>query len=222
MCGRFATGNLADPGWADWLGVPEESEWPAPSWNMAPTMTAAIVGLGPEGRSVRLARWGLVPPWWSKSLSEMRLATFNARSEEAEDKPMYRDAWAKRRCLVPALGYYEWTGPKDAKQPWFVTLAGNAPGVTLAGLWSLARIGGETLLSFTILTTAAGEATRHLHPRTPVIVEPSDWERWLTPGTGARDLMRPPPDDRVLATRVSTRANDVRNDGPSLVAPLET
>lgn len=122
---------------------------------------------------------------------------------------------------MPALGYYEWTGPKGAKQPWFVTIGGNAPGVTFAGLWSLARIDGGTLLSFTILTTAAGEATRHLHPRTPVFVEPQDWERWLTPGTEVDDLMRPPPDDRVRVAQANPMANSVRNDGPELLAPVE-
>lgn len=219
MCGRFATGNLAERGWADWLGVDPDTDWPAPSWNVAPTQTAAIVGQGEKGRSVRLARWGLVPPWWDKPLSEMRLSTFNARSEDAPTKPAFRAAWARGRCLVPALGYYEWSGPKGAKTPWFVTLNGNAPGIAMAGLWSLARVEGERLLSFTVLTTAAGEATRHLHPRTPVILQPEDWDRWLTPGSDAGDLMHAPPDDRVEVRRIGPAVGNVRNDGPELIEP---
>ena len=222
MCGRFATGNVMDrPDWADWLGVDRESDWPAPSWNVAPTQTAAIIGEGPNGRSVRLARWGLIPHWWTKPLSEFHLSTFNARSEDAAQKPAFRTAWAKGRCLVPALGYYEWTGPKGAKQAWFVTLDGNAPGVTFAGLWSLVRIDGEPVLSFTILTCAAGPATRDIHPRTPVFVDPSDWSRWLTAGSEAADLMRPPPDERVNLRRVSPAVGNVRNNGPELIEPFE-
>lgn len=219
MCGRFATGNLATTDWADWLGVDRDTEWPAPSWNVAPTDTAAIVGEGPRGRSVRLARWGLIPHWWSKPLSEFRLTNFNARSEEVAEKPLFRDAWRKRRCLVPAIGFFEWSGKPGAKTAWFVTLAGNAPGVTFAGLWNLVGVEGEPVLSFTILTAAAGEATRHLHPRTPVFVEPEHWERWLAPETEVDDLMRAPPDERVKLRRIGPEVGNVRNDGPELIEP---
>lgn len=221
MCGRFATGNLDDPDWADWLAVDRDSPWPEPSWNVAPTDTAAIVGLGDAGRSVRLARWGLIPPWWSKPLSEFRLTTFNARSEDAAEKPAFRQAWRKGRCLVPAIGYYEWSGKKGAKSAWFVTLETNAPGVTFAGLWSLTRIGEDRVLSFTILTTAAGEATRHVHPRTPVFLDPEDWERWLSLEDDVADLMRPPRDDRVRLRPIGPAVGNVRNDGPELIEPLD-
>lgn len=220
MCGRFATGNLANGAWSDWLGLTEEAEWPEPSWNVAPTTQCAIVGEGPGGRTVRQARWALIPPWWSKPLSEFRLTTFNARSEDAAGKPAFRDAWARRRCLVPALGYYEWgKGDRGARQPYFVTLGGNRPGVTFAGLWSLARIGDEKILSFAILTAAAGEATRAIHHRSPVFIEPDDWSRWLTPGSEVADLMRPPPDDRVMLHPVDRAVGNVRNDDPSLIEP---
>lgn len=218
MCGRFATGNLDNPYWVDWLGLTEEAEWPVPSWNVAPTQSVAIVGDGPGGRrSVRQARWGMIPSWWSKPLSAFRMATFNARSEEAAAKPVFRDAFARRRCLIPAIGYYEWSGPKGDKTPWFVSLGGNRPGVTFAGLWSLTRIDGDPLLSCTILTTEAGAATRDIHPRSPVFVEPEDWQRWLTPESRVDDLMRPPPDDRVRLSRVGQAVGNVRNDGPELI-----
>jgi putative SOS response-associated peptidase YedK len=179
MCGRLAVGDpggcLAGSGsgedWADWLGIDRDSPWPAPSWNVAPTQKAAIVGEGKRGRSLVQARWGLVPRWWKKPLSEFRATTFNARSEEAATKPMFRDAWRSGRCLVPAIGYYEWSGKAGAKRAYFISLRGNAPGFCMAGLWAQAHIGGENLLSFTVLTCAAGEATRHIHPRSPVILE---------------------------------------------------
>jgi putative SOS response-associated peptidase YedK len=217
MCGRFAVGDpggsLAGSGsgedWADWLGVDRDSPWPAPSWNVAPTQKAAIVGEGKRGRSLVQARWGLVPQWWKKPLSEFRATTFNARSEEAATKPMFRDAWRSGRCLVPAIGYYEWSGKAGAKRAYFISLRGNA------------HIGGENLLSFTVLTCAAGEATRHIHPRSPVILAETDWELWLIPGSDAAALMRPAADDRIDLREVRPAVGNVRNDGPELIEPVE-
>ncbi len=219
MCGRFAVGDPRRPDWADWLGVDRDSPWPEPSWNVAPTQTVGIVGQGKCGRSVALARWGLVPHWWTKPLSEFRATTFNARAEEAPEKPMFRDAWRRGRCLVPVIGFYEWSGKAGSKRPYFITLRGNAPGFCLAGLWAQATVDGEKLLSFTVLTCAAGQATRHLHPRSPVVLGEADWDRWLTPGSGAAELMRPAPDSRIVLTEVSNAVGNVRNDGPELIAP---
>jgi putative SOS response-associated peptidase YedK len=132
------------------------------------------------------ARWGLVPRWWGKPLSKFRVTTFNARSETVASKPIFRDAWRLGRCLVPAIGYYEWVreqpGKAGAKRAFYITVKGNAPGFCMAGLWAQAVIGGEKLLSFTILTCPAGSATRHLHPRSPVVLAESDWDIWLAAG----------------------------------------
>ena len=223
MCGRFAVGDTqGDMGggdWADWLGIDRDSPWPAPSWNVAPTSKAAIVGEGKRGRGLVQARWGLVPHWWKKPLSEFSATTFNARSEEAAAKPMFRDAWRRGRCLVPAIGYYEWSGKPGMRRAFFITLSGNAPGFCMAGLWARAEIGGETLLSFAVLTCPAGAATRQLHPRSPVILAEADWARWLTPGSDAADLMRPAADDRVEVREVAPAVGNVRNDGPELIEP---
>jgi len=219
MCGRFAVGDTQGGDWAGWLGVDRGSPWPAPSWNLAPTNMAAIVGAGKRGRSLRPARWGLVPHWWKKPLSEFRASTFNARSEGAAAKPMFRDAWRRGRCLVPAIGYYEWTGNAGSRRAFFISLAGNAPGFCMAGLWAQAEIGGEKLLSFTVLTCPAGAATRHLHPRSPVILAETDWARWLAPESDAADLMRPAADDRVAVREVGPAVGNVRNDGPELIEP---
>lgn len=219
MCGRFAVGAPDPAVWADWLGLADPGEgWPEPSWNVAPTQEAAIVVAGEAGRTLRRARWGLVPRWWRKPLSELRASTFNARSEDAHAKPMFRDAWKHARCLVPALGYYEWTGRPGQKRAFFVTLAGNAPGLCLAGLWAVARPEGEAqpLVSFTVLTTGAGEATRHLHPRTPVILPEEAWADWLAGGDG-RGLMVAPPDERVLVREVDPRVGRVAENGPELI-----
>ncbi|MGF1501710.1 MAG: SOS response-associated peptidase [Paracoccaceae bacterium] len=217
MCGRFAVGEPDAEAWADWLGVAADSPMPRASWNVAPTQPVAIVRADEAGRRLDLARWGLVPRWWKKPLADMKAATFNARSEEAAEKPMFRDAWARARCLVPALGYYEWTGAKGDKTPWFVTLENNRPGICFAGLWAEARIDGEPLLSATILTCAAGEGTRHLHPRSPVILAEEDWPRWLDPEASVQDLMRPPAPERLRVWQVDRAVGRVQNDGPALV-----
>ena len=215
MCGRFAVGNVVEADWSAWLDT-AEAEWPAARWNIAPTTEVAIRR---ADRRLCRARWGLVPHWWSKPLALMKATTFNARSEEAAEKPFFRDAWAGRgasgRCLIPAIGYYEWSGRKGAKTPWFVTTRRNTPGFCFAGLWAESRIGGETLLSCTILTTAAGAATAHLHPRSPVILEDSAWAHWLA--EPSPDLMRPPEDDRLDLWEVGPAVGNVRNEGPELI-----
>jgi putative SOS response-associated peptidase YedK len=224
MCGRFAIGDTQGTDWRDWLMIDPEVDWPVPGWpsarwNVAPTDPVGIVRLrqGRDGgrREPAVARWGLVPHWWRKPVSELRAATFNARAEEAATKPMFRDAWVSRRCLVPAIGYYEWTGPKTARQPWFITMRRNVPGILFAGLWAAARVEGEWLLSCTILTTEAGAATRHLHPRSPVVLCEEDAGRWLVEADAA--LMTPIPDDRVEMWPVDRAVGQVRNDGPELV-----
>ncbi len=220
MCGRFAVGDTRGEDWADWLGIDRDSPWPDPSWNVAPTQTVGMIGEGRDGRGLALARWGLVPHWWKKPLAEFRATTFNARSEEAASKPMFRDAWRKGRCLVPAIGYYEWSGKAGEKRAWYITHKGNAPGFCMAGLWARVVIEGEPLFSFTVLTCAAGEATRHLHPRSPVVLEEADWDSWLDPANDGAALMRPIPDDRAAVTEVGGAVGNVRNNGPELIEPL--
>ncbi|MEM0921724.1 MAG: SOS response-associated peptidase, partial [Pseudomonadota bacterium] len=126
------------------------------------------------------ARWGLIPPWFRGEVKAFRQTTFNARIETAHEKPSFRAAWAGRgqggRCLVPASGYYEWTGEKGAKQPWFIHLSGNAPFFCFAGLWERRTDG---LVSYTILTRAADPVLSHLHHRMPVILPQDSWLDWM-------------------------------------------
>ena len=215
MCGRFAVGAVEEESWADWLGV-EPVEARTPRWNIPPTTQIQIV----REEGTAWARWGLIPQWWAKPLELMKATTFNARSEEAAGKLFFRDAWAGKgrsgRCLVPAIGYYEWSGKKGAKTPWFVTTHRNRPGFCMAGLWAETRVGWEVLLSATILTAQAGAATKHLHPRTPVILEDSEWQDWLS-GAGGADLMRAPDDDRIDVWEVGPAVGNVRNEGAGLI-----
>ncbi|MEM6973557.1 MAG: SOS response-associated peptidase [Pseudomonadota bacterium] len=212
--------------------------WPAPSWNIAPTQSIAIIlpqgraegeaGAGP--RRVARARWGLVPTWWRKPMALFKATTFNARSEEAAGKPMFRDAWrgsaravtgASGRCLIPAAGYFEWTGKAGAKTPWFITRRTNRPGLCFAGVWSRAVLDETEMLTATILTTAAGPSTRHLHPRSPVVLDEADFDGWLAgPSPEDQRMMAPIPDVLTQLYEVDTAVGQVRNDTPDLVEPV--
>lgn len=222
MCGRFAVGDTDGTDWADWLALDPELEWPpkdwpTANWNIAPTQRIGVVMQKDGVRRAGPARWGLIPHWWSKPLSEYKLTTFNARSEEAAAKPVFRDAWSRRRCLIPAIGWYEWSGKKGAKTPHYLTIKRNTPGFWFAGLWSRTEIGGETIVSATILTTSAGQATRHLHPRSPVVLDEDETSGWLNFSDDSMALMKPPSDDRVELWEVASDVGKVANNGPHLI-----
>lgn len=157
-------------------------------------------------------RWGLVPTW-SKEPSTS-YATFNARLETVAEKPAYRGAWAaRRRCLVPIMGYYEWLQVEDGKQPYYVSAAG---GLVMAGLWEQR----DTLLSFTVLTEPAQAHMTELHLRMPVFAAPENAEGWLN---GSYDFSTLATDELRASLEyapVSRRVNSVKNQGEELIAPL--
>ncbi|MEL7468814.1 MAG: SOS response-associated peptidase [Pseudomonadota bacterium] len=225
MCGRFAIGDIAGSDWVDWLAIEVEQGWPPPdwptaNWNIAPTQAVGFVENTSGAWRHRVGRWGLVPHWFQKPMAEFKATTFNARSEEAAGKPMFRDAWRRRRCLIPAIGYYEWSGKKGAKTPWFISQRRNTPGFWFAGLWAEAKPGGNPLTSCTILTTAAGEATQHLHPRSPVVLDAAEAQLWLDGQGDLAQLMRPIPDSRVQIHEVDRAVGKVSNNGSELIEPV--
>jgi len=220
MCGRYA--NLLPP---DAMAQLFRTEGPLPNWpqryNIAPTQSAPICRLDSEGhRRLVLARFGLVPSW-AGSPSDVRLA-FNARSETAAAKPLFRDALARRRCLVPASAFYEWQASGKAKQPYAIVGADGGP-LVLAGLWERWRDpgSGERVDSFAVLTTTANGVMAPLHDRMPVILAEADWEGWLA-GSPAEALkrLRPCPDGWLRAYPVGRAVGNVRNDGAGLLDPL--
>ena len=160
-------------------------------------------------------------PYWAKD-AKIGYSTINARAEEAQAKPAFRDALRKRRCLVPADAFYEWQNltPKS-RQPFAIGLRSGEP-FAFAGLWESWRPkDAEPLETFTILTTDPNEALEPIHNRMPVILEPKDYQRWVEPADAERlpvDLMRPYPAERMVAWPVSERVGNVRNDYPELLA----
>lgn len=223
MCGRFARRSTREV-LADWFGVDLEDLPPFPaSYNVAPQSVQPVVRQNPEtgAKEFALLRWGLVPSWAKDA--KIGYSTINARAEEAANKPAFRDALRKRRCLVPADAFYEWA-KRDAKtkQPFAFGLKSGAP-FALAGLWERWRPKeGEPLETFTILTTDANELVEPAHNRMPVILEPKDYSRWLEPAAPERlpvDLLRPLPAEQMVSWPVSDRVGNVRNDDPDLLEP---
>jgi putative SOS response-associated peptidase YedK len=198
-----------------------------PRYNIAPTQEAAVVRLRAEGgRELVLLRWGLVPSW--SQGPDSGYGMINARAETVADKPAFRGAFRRRRCLVPADGFYEWRKEGARKQPYRVRLEDGGL-FSFAGLWEHWEGGPEgapqAIESFTIIVTDANELLKPIHERMPVIVAPSDHDAWLdAEGTRPEDaaaLLRPFPADRMEAYRVSLRVNSPRNDDPGCIAPLQ-
>lgn len=191
---------------------------------MAPTQEAPIARPGDAGTELVLARWGLVPGWAKDTSGAAR--AINARSETAPEKPMFRSAFLRRRCIVPVSGFYEWEKrPTGPKQPWYIFRADGAP-MLLAGLWESWRPpeGGEALETFTVLTTGANSAIAPVHDRMPAVLEPEQVARWLDAGTGKDDAhaMLAPAAGGVLAMhRVGRAVNSPRNNGPGLIERVD-
>ncbi|EYF03607.1 SOS response-associated peptidase [Chondromyces apiculatus] len=204
-----------------------------PGFNIAPGTTQLILrGLGEDGtdsgddapgpgRALDTAVWGLVNRWVKDPTQAMKHV--NARSEGVREKPSFRQAFARRRCVIPADGFYEWTGPKGARQPvWFHPREGGL--LKLAGLYEsfLEPATGENVQTFTVLTTAANDVVARLHDRMPVLLADEDVDAWLGLDEGVsldavEALMRPAPNDLLLTRRVSRRVNGSFANDPTLL-----
>jgi putative SOS response-associated peptidase YedK len=217
VCGRYV---LTSPGEAiaEHFRLAAVPVYP-PRYNIAPTQTALVIRETPEGRREAVGlRWGLIPFWAKEPSIGSRL--INARAEGLIDKPAFRAAFRRRRCLVPADGFFEWRALAGRrKQPYYVRLASGEP-FAMAGLWEQWRPPeGELIATFTIVTTTANEALRALHDRMPAIVAPADYDEWLSsPNPSA--LLGPWAGVAFEVAPIGTRVNDVRNDDPGVLQPL--
>ena len=222
MCGRYF---LTTPGevLADLFEAGPAPEL-SPRYNIAPTQTVPIVRLGPTGaRELALATWGLVPVWAKEKAIGNKL--INARAETLAEKPSFRDAYKKRRCVLPADGYFEWRREGTVKQPYAFRARDGRP-LALAGLWSFWKdpATGEPLESCAILTTSPNELAATVHDRMPVILEPEKLPLWLDGGAPTPSFtelfFNPFPAAGMLAYPVSRRVNSPANDTPDLIEPL--
>jgi len=219
MCGRFIL--FATPVEVGDLFDVAPVEWP-PRYNIAPTQSVLACRADPASgaRALVPLRWGLVPSW-AKDLSS-GVKAINARAETVADKPTFRAAFKARRCLIPASGYYEWKHEGKAKRPHFIHPARGGL-FAFAGLWDVWAKGAAPVESCSIITTEANEATRHLHERMPVILDPSHFAAWLdplTPALALHELLRPCTPERIATHPVAPLVGNVKNEGPELVAPV--
>lgn len=221
MCGRYAL-KTSVPEIARILGAESNADF-APSYNVAPTrMVPVCRETGEHGRELSLLRWGLVPHW-AKEIND-RYRMINARAETVDKKPAFRTPFRKRRCLVPADGYFEWKAGGERKQPYFIHQQDGAP-IFLAGLWDRWEKGEDGPLdSFSIVTTSASDHVASVHDRMPVILNENEREVWLDPELEDADellpLLRPLPGRNLELTPVSTFVNNPRNDDPRCVEPV--
>jgi putative SOS response-associated peptidase YedK len=219
VCGRFTLRTKAEVLRAE-LDLAELPSDLTARFNVAPTQPVAIVP-NRVPRRLGLVRWGLIP-FWAKDPS-IGNRQINARAETLLDKPAYREAFAQRRCLVVADGFYEWKKEGKRKIPIFIHRPDDAP-FAFAGLWEVWRApDGSKIASCAIVTTEPNDLLRPIHDRMPVILPREAWEKWLAPGAAPpRDLLallRPSPSDFLTTTVVSTYVNTPDHEGPECIEP---
>ncbi len=218
MCGRFA---LFSTKWVigEEFEVIELDEL-EPRYNVAPMQDVAAVVLSDGKRAIETFRWGLVPHWAKDEKLGSRM--INARAETLAEKPSFRDAFANRRCLIPADGFYEWR-KSGTRNPVFFSMSDGKP-FGLAGLWETWNppSGGE-LKTCTIITTSPNDMVKGVHDRMPAIIPRKDRSAWLDPDTNVNDLqslLSPFRAGDMESTDVTKLVNDLRNDDEDLIKPV--
>ncbi|MFI6909261.1 SOS response-associated peptidase [Nonomuraea sp. NPDC050394] len=239
MCGRYASARkkheLLEEFQVELDAEPDKEL--SPDYNVAPTKQVyAVLSRVPEEaeravRQLRVVKWGLVPVWAKDPSVGSRM--INARAETLAEKPAYKQAFAKRRCLIPADGYFEWMpveGDKKKKQPYFIHPEDGGV-LAMAGLYEFwkdkTRADDDPLkwlVTCTVITTDAEDDLGHIHDRMPMMIERERWAEWLDPKltdtSAAQGLLIPAQSGRLVAHPVSTDVNNVRNNGPDLIKPL--
>lgn len=206
----------------DRLGIPAPGVLPATRYNIAPGTAIPAVRRHPRaevGRELAPLHWGLVPSW-ARHASD---GIVNARAESLADKPSFRDAFARQRCLIPASGFYEWQAQGRTRKPWLFRRRDEDP-FCLAGLWATWRAPDGTVLeSCAVITTAPNTLMAPIHHRMPVVLAESDWAAWLDPDlrepSSLTTLLQPCPAALLQAVAVSARVSNIRNDDPACLEP---
>jgi len=219
MCGRFAFFSLT-PEELGTFGICGVDFTPEPRYNIAPTQVVPVIVDRGE-RKMELLRWGLIPAWARDEKIGNRL--INARAETLLQKPGFRDAYRKRRCLVPADGFYEWKKTPEGKLPHFVRMKSRRP-FGMAGLWETwSKGGGDEIRTFTIITTEPNDVVGEVHDRMPAIVAAAYYDSWLAgESTGPEELqgaLGPFEAEEMETIAVSARVNSPANDDASIIEP---
>jgi putative SOS response-associated peptidase YedK len=229
MCGRYVRRSdkqrIAE---AFRVGKLPEGFILPPDYNIAPSTFQPVIRLNRETgeREMVMMRWGLIPHF-AKSLADFKgLSNINVKAETIQQRAMWRIPFQKRRCLVPADGFYEWQKiDAKTKRPYIYSLNNGKP-FAFAGLWDAWKDTNtnEWLLSFAIITTEPNELTAQVHNRMPVIVQPRDYDRWLERGSLERqptDLLKPYPAEEMSAALANPAVGNVRNNGPEMLTPWD-
>jgi putative SOS response-associated peptidase YedK len=221
MCGRYTLRTPVN----DLVGQFHIEEYPsdiAPNYNIAPTQEVAAVVEEDDKRKLEMLRWGLIPSWAKDPAIGNKM--INARAETVSEKPSFRSAFKKRRCLILADGFYEWQKTDNGKQPYHIKMEDDSP-FAFAGLWETWK-DGEEIRSCTIITTEANDLMDEIHHRMPVILHPEDYAMWLDPDFDEKEplttLLKPYPADAMEAYPVSRRVNKPSNNEPSVLEPART
>lgn len=219
MCGRFTLATNAEEV-EYWFELSQSVPEFQASYNIPPASDVPVIWQLPDnGRACSLMHWGLIPHWAKSTTTKYKM--INARAETLAEKPAYRDAYRKRRCLIPNTGFYEWYATASGKQPWYIGHADHSL-FAFAGLWEYWE-GEHSLYSFSIVTTVANQAMGKIHERMPVILEKSDYDRWLDPAMPQNqldDMLIPREFDWLTLYPVSRDVNSPHHDHSGLMEPV--
>jgi putative SOS response-associated peptidase YedK len=238
MCGRFSSSTQLSFLLEQFRATPAGVEGHQPSWNVAPASDILVVVASGDGaRQLRALHWGLVPRWAKDSSAKNQL--INLRAETVREKKGWKSSLARRRCIIPIDGFYEWQdqGKGRRKQPFYITARDGTP-LALAGLWATWRDpatkeqgeaadtdADDELWTCTILTTSANQLMGSVHHRMPVILPPEAWDAWLDPDNTdteqLAELLRPAPEELLALWPVDPAVGNPRNNRPELQEPLE-
>jgi len=218
MCGRYTLTKPATTIASHFGPIHLNFKFP-PYYNIAPSMACPVVIDPAGGKQLMSMNWGLIPAW----AKDDKMKFINARSESAHEKPSFKNSLKNQRCLIPADGFLEWQGMGKEKQPYYIQLKDQAL-FAFAGLWSAWKSpDGQSLNTYTILTTSANEKLSSLHARMPVIVPPGQYNKWLAPDsslTAVRELLTPFPSEEFDYYPVSKEVNSPKNNRPEILQPV--
>ena len=228
MCGRYPLWELRAA--SEYYDVPprefkELEKFYQANYNAAPTQQMPVVTNDGKRNHMQLMRWGFMAPWMRDYAQTFKYSTFNARSEDAFAKPMWRSAVAEHRCIVPANGFYEWVATPNGKQPYFIQPKGRDV-FGFAGVYSIWEDAeGQPLPTYSIMTTSPNKEMAAIHNRMPVILQPSEEKIWLNPKltkqTELFKVLHPYHNGGLKITKVSQKVNNARNNSPDLVVALK-